>query len=239
MFTSHATSTALFSSLARFEALPIAITERINQLPTAMECAVDAAIWCRSLPPSVENWLDGIDANSLPNGRYIVKPSGVAGIIETLFAAQGIATTPALTWVGKDAEELSHCICNITRTERIRLRLEKVDDNACSKLHIDNVVARMICTYRGPGTQLAFETSKPSDIQTVPTGMPLLLKGSLWPSETEPELRHRSPVIAGTGITRLVMVLEGVSPNDMMPAYDKLYEEDERVVEATSFASSN
>ncbi|MEQ3745245.1 MAG: DUF1826 domain-containing protein [Henriciella sp.] len=222
------TSTALSSSLAQFEHLPVAIAERLNHLPTAIATTSDAAIWNRSLPPAVENWLDGIAPRNLPDGRYIVKPSNVAASIETLFAAQRLATTLALTWLSKDAEQLSHCVCRIARTQRVRLRLERVDDNACSKLHMDDVVARMICTYRGPSTQLGFETSVSDEIQMVPTGMPVLLKGKRWPGHATPALRHRSPQIEGTGITRLVLVLEGVSPEDIMPTYDTLYEEDER-----------
>ncbi len=229
MIMRHPTPATFSRSLAQLEYLPIAITDRLSHLPAAIATTVDAAIWSRSLPPTVENWLDQIAARNLPDGRYIVKPSDVASSIKALFALQGLVSTPALTWLSKDAEQLSHCACEIAGTEWVRLRLEKVDDNACSKLHVDNVVARMICTYRGPGTQLGFDASTPDEIQTVPTGIPVLLKGKRWSTEVAPDLRHRSPAIKGTGITRLVLVLEGVSPEDIMPAYDMFYEDDERI----------
>lgn len=217
------TPRAISSWMPQFDDLPLSFTEKLSHLRPAMERASDAAIWTRPLPLSVEDWLNDIPAKNLPDGRYILRPSEAAACVETLFAARGLVATPALTWLSKDAERLAHSVCDVAGTEKVRLRLETVDDNACSRLHIDNVVARMICTYRGPGTQLGLDTSAPDDIQTVPTGMPVLLKGKLWPGECAPELRHRSPPIEGTGITRLVLVLEGVSPEDIMPAYDTLY----------------
>ena len=91
----------------------------------------------------------------------------------------------------------------------VRLRLEPVFDDACSKLHIDNVVARMICTYSGPATELGLEAVAPESAERIPTGAPVLLKGKRWPDEKQPSLRHRSPPISGTDQARLVVVLEG------------------------------
>ena len=203
--------------------LPVAITEKINQLPAVIERAVDAAISTRPLPTIVGRWIDDIAAENLPEARYVLHPNRVAACVENLFASRGLTATPALTWLAEDAGKLARCVCRIAGTDRVRLRIEAVDDNACSRLHIDHVVARMICTYRGPGTQLGLEASDPSEIQTVPTGMPVLLKGKLWPSQPAPKLRHRSPPIDGTDITRLILVLEGTSPEDFMPANEKLY----------------
>lgn len=203
--------------------LPIGFAEKISDWPTAIKTPIDAAIWTRSLPIAITDWLESIPVAQLPEGRYILTPEDVMACVTGLFAGRGLVTTPALTWFIEDAENLAHCVREIAGTEWVRLRLEKVDDNACSRLHIDNVVARMICTYRGPGTQLGLEASAPDDIQTVPTGMPVLLKGKLWPGERSPALWHRSPPVKGTGITRLVLVLEGASPEDIMPAYDTFY----------------
>jgi uncharacterized protein DUF1826 len=219
----HPAATKLSSHLAPFEHLPIAITQRLSALPAAMTGTVDAAIWCRPLPRAVGNWLDSLAARDLPDGRYIAHPRDVAASIATLFAARGLASTPALTWLGKDIEQLSHHVCEIAGTERVRLRLERVDDNGCSRLHIDHVVARMICTYRGPGSQVGFDATAPGGLQIVPTGMPIMLKGKRWPGENPPMLKHRSPAIEGTGITRLVLVLEGVTCEDIMPDYDTFY----------------
>lgn len=219
----QSTPTILSSRPDQFAHLPVAVTGKISELPARLERATDAAISTRPLPASVGRWLDAIAAECLPEARYILRPSRVAACIEDLFASRGIAAAPALTWLAEDAARLAHCVSEIAGTEQVRLRVEAVDDNACSRLHIDHVVARLICTYRGPGTQLGLETSDPTEIQAVPTGMPVLLKGKLWHSQSAPALRHRSPPIDGTDITRLVLVLEGASPEDFMPANETIY----------------
>ncbi|MEM8851819.1 MAG: DUF1826 domain-containing protein, partial [Pseudomonadota bacterium] len=83
------------------------------------------------------------------------------------------------------------------------------------RFHVDAIHARLVCTYRGPGTQYGLSTdgAPPTRVFTVPTGAPILLRGSLWPGEAT-GLMHRSPPIEGTGITRLVLVLDAVDENE-------------------------
>lgn len=50
----------------------------------------------------------------------------------------------------------------------------------------------------------------PNNIVTVPTGAPVLLRGSLWPPKPETGLLHRSPPIEETGEKRLVLVLDPI-----------------------------
>jgi hypothetical protein len=90
------------------------------------------------------------------------------------------------------------------------LRLEPITSNACRKLHIDAITARLVCTYRGTGTQygISQDGAEPECIFTVPTGTPILLRGTLWPEQPRSGLLHRSPPIEGSGKTRLVLVLD-------------------------------
>ena len=48
---------------------------------------------------------------------------------------------------------------------------------------------------------------EPKRIFTVPTGAPILLRGTKWPEPPHSGLLHRSPPIEGSGLTRLVLVL--------------------------------
>ena len=95
----------------------------------------------------------------------------------------------------------------------VKLRLEAVTSNACSKFHVDAMIARLICTYRGTGTQYGMATGGdvPRRVLTVPTGSPIVLRGTLWPPSPSAGVLHRSPPIEGTGETRLVLV---VDPDD-------------------------
>ena len=79
------------------------------------------------------------------------------------------------------------------------------------------MAARLICTYRGTGTQYGQSRNgdDPKRVFTVPTGSAVLLRGSLWPQNPDAGLVHRSPPIEGTGETRLVLVLDPVDiPED-------------------------
>jgi hypothetical protein len=99
----------------------------------------------------------------------------------------------------------------------LRLRLDVVTTNACRKFHIDAVTARLVCTYRGPGTQygISNDGAEPRHILTAPTGAPILLRGTRWPERPCSVLLHRSPPIEGTGKTRAVLVLDPVdNPED-------------------------
>ena len=187
--------------------------------------SVDAVILSRETPKPVMDWLTNTQAEMWPRGRFVMSAHDVSACVLNLFATANIPTSPALSWLSEDAERLAHSVCGLAQTPKVRLRLEPVFDNACSKFHIDNVVARLICTYVGPGTELSATAGHAEPLYRVPTGAPILLKGKAWPNANALRLHHRSPPIAGTGIARLVMVLEGCAPEDVYPTYDQLYPE--------------
>lgn len=116
-----------------------------------------------------------------------------------------------------DIAALADIFAEIMRARWLRLRLDVVTTNACRRFHIDAVTARLVCTYRGTGTQygISADGAEPSRIFTVPTGAPILLRGTLWPERPRSGLLHRSPPIEGSGETRLVLVLDPVDdPED-------------------------
>jgi len=94
----------------------------------------------------------------------------------------------------------------------VRLRVDRITTNACRRFHVDAITARLICTYRGTGTQYgnATEGAQPEQVFTVPTGCPMLLRGRLWPEAPHAQLLHRSPPIEGSGETRSVLVLDPI-----------------------------
>ena len=185
----------------------------------------DAVAWDRTLPEDVQAWLDGLPETQLPSGRFRLAPSDVGDCIAQLFEAERVAPHSALNWLGKDAQHLANWVADLHDAPVLRLRLEAVFDNACRKFHVDNVLSRLICTYRGPGTQLSLDMSGAPGIETVATGVPVLLKGRLWPQTNEIALKHRSPPIEGTGLSRLVLVLEPLDEDDGFgTSYDQRFD---------------
>lgn len=220
---STSTSLPLPASLQESPRLPIKYLGDPREMFAELKSDIDATIWKRDLPSSARQWLSSLRSDALPTGRFVLKPERVGECIHDLFKARGHKASPAIAWLANDISQLAKYTCKPQAAGLVRLRFEVIDNNACSKLHIDNVMARMICTYRGPATQIGLADAALETLHTVPTGMPILLKGTRWPGDRKPQLRHRSPPINGLGISRLVSVLEGASAENISPEYDTLY----------------
>ena len=174
----------------------------------APECA--GVLWQRDVATDVQMWIDTLDPTRLPHARMILRPSAVPEALDHLCDIAGAGPCLARQWLQDDIAALSTCFSDLMQTAYLRLRLDVVTTNSCSKFHLDAMNARLICTYRGTGTQYGVLTDAavPDQIFTVPTGSPMILRGSKWPEVPVVGLRHRSPPISGTGESRLVLVLD-------------------------------
>lgn len=196
----------------------ISVTDRSENLSAFRKPDCAAAIWHRQTPADVQNWVDSLDPAQLPQGRVVVRPKAVQIAVGEFC---GVSKTPICrerTELIEDIAALAGIFSGLMRAPYLRLRLQAVTSNACRKFHIDATTARLVCTYRGTGTQYGITQGgdDPRRVFTVPTGAPVLLRGSLWPETPASGLVHRSPPIEGTGETRLVLVLDAV--NDMETA---------------------
>jgi hypothetical protein len=174
------------------------------------DCA--AAIWHRRPAPGFQGWLDGLDPAQLPNGRCVLHRTQLRTAATELCA---IAETPQgaeRDSLIDDVAALSEMFADLMNAGYLRLRLQAVTTNACRKFHVDAITGRLVCTYRGTGTQygISGDGGDPAQVFTTPTGAPILLRGTLWPERPASGLLHRSPPIEGTGETRLVLVLDPV-----------------------------
>jgi len=142
----------------------------------------------------------------------VLRPERVHDAIRLLFNTSTLPDCQERDLLIGDIAAQADLFAHVMAAPYLRLRLDVIETNACRRFHIDAVVARLICTYRGTGTQ--YGTSRdgndPVDIYTVPTGSPIVLRGTTWPETPAMGLRHRSPPIEGTGETRLVLVLDPV-----------------------------
>lgn len=191
----------------------VAISDDMASLDAFLKPSSAATIWRRQPPTEVQAWLDQLDPDLLPRGRVVLPPGAVSETIRHLCDISGLPNGAQREWLEADITALAQRVATLFSAEFLRLRLDVVTTNACRKFHIDAVSSRLVCTYRGTGTQIGTATgdSDPTDVVTVPTGAPILLRGTLWPEHPASGLRHRSPPIEGTGETRLVLVLDPVS----------------------------
>jgi hypothetical protein len=171
-----------------------------------------AAIWRRQPLQGFQSWINGLDPEVLPKARVILRPETVRDAAAEICNASAMPACPERSRLVDDIAALSDIFAKLMRARWLRLRLDAVTSNACRRFHIDAVTARLVCTYRGTGTQYGISTdaAQPRRILTVPTGAPILLRGTLWPENPRSGLLHRSPPIEGTGETRLVLVLDPV-----------------------------
>lgn len=198
-------------------AIGVGVTRMPGNLSILTKPGCAAAIWQRQPAPAFQSWIDRLDPDELPAGRLILRPHNVQTALSDLCDASGMPDGPQRRHLIQDITALAKVFCDVMTPPFLRLRLDRVTTNACRRFHIDAVTARLVCTYRGTGTQYGISTdgAEPRRVFTVPTGAPILLRGTLWPEKPPSGLLHRSPPIEGSGETRLVLVLDPVfDPED-------------------------
>ncbi|MEL6373601.1 MAG: DUF1826 domain-containing protein [Pseudomonadota bacterium] len=172
------------------------------------DCA--AVVWQREPLTSFQAWINALDPSHLPRTRIVLRPAAVRdAVIHACDQAQ-MPESPQRTILADDISALAAAFADLTQAAFVRLRLDVVNTDACRKFHVDAISSRLICTYRGTGTQygVARDGEQPDRVFTAPVGAPLVLRGKLWPAKQPSRLLHRSPPIAGTGETRLVLVVD-------------------------------
>jgi hypothetical protein len=179
------------------------VLTRIHEHP------VNIAVWQRSLPVPFQDWLISLSSASLPKTRFVARPKECAAIFQDIWKEHGQTDATAMQ-LSADMARLCCLFSQIMGVPNIHVRLEAVTSNACKKFHIDCVKARLITTYLGPGSEWGYakEGTIPKRIHQLSTGDVALFKGCLFPGFQMPQVLHRSPPIAGTGMTRLVLCVD-------------------------------
>lgn len=158
--------------------------------------------------------MDGIARLDLAGG-----PEEIGILLRAAMIAANVPDRLA-TALAEDAGDLAERFAAVMRTGRVDVRLERLAGDGCKRFHADYMTARLITTYAGPGTEWlsTADASRvtggkaPEDavVRRMATGSVGVMKGRLW-SEQAP-IVHRSPPIAGTGATRLVLVVDVSEP---------------------------
>jgi hypothetical protein len=202
----------LVREIVKHAAVGVGVADAPEGLSAIHRPGCAAAIWRRQPMPEFQSWIDRLDPDVLPRARVILRPEAVRDAASEVCEACGTPACPERDRLVDDIAALADIFAGLMKAGWIRLRLEAVTTDACRKFHIDAVTARLVCTYRGRGTQYAvsLDGTEPRRIFTVPTGAPILLRGTLWPERPRAGLLHRSPPIEGTSETRAVLVLDPV-----------------------------
>ncbi|MEM7428253.1 MAG: DUF1826 domain-containing protein [Pseudomonadota bacterium] len=212
LFGEHDRVMNLVRKIVKDAAVDVGVGERPEDLGEIHSPGVAAAIWRRQLSQEFQSWIDGISPEHLPSARVMLRPDAVRDTVTLLCESAGVPEDAQRELLINDVSVLAEIFSGLMGATFLRLRLDVINSDACRKFHLDSVTARLICTYRGPGTQYGISTegNDPARVFSVATGAPIVLRGTLWPDPQCSGLMHRSPPVEGSGTTRLVLVLDPV-----------------------------
>lgn len=180
------------------------------------DCA--AVLWRRAVDPQFQAWIDALPVAQLPRTRLILPVAMVRDAAQVACETACLPEWPERARLCDDIAALATAFSGAVDAAWLQMRLEVVEDDSCRRFHVDNVVARLVCTYRGPGTEFTFSTDRgaPADIRRAPTGSPLVMRGKRWPEDPPAGFFHRSPPIEGPvpgrGPVRLMLALDPADP---------------------------
>ena len=201
----------------------ICIVETREGLAAISSPTTELVIWERSLPSHFQTWLEELEPSQLPNLRILVQPHDLPRALMQHFDNFDMPNEKMRGSLTSDIDRLVTVFARITRSAYVDVRLDRISHDACWKFHRDSVATRLLTTYRGPGTegvqqqQAAHALRKQKDykgpIELIERNDVAIFKGSCAGSGSG--IVHRSPPIADTGCTRLLLCIN--TPSAVSP----------------------
>lgn len=184
---------------------------------------IQLAAWRRPVDPVIADWLEA-HLDDLGAGFRQTLAPGEAPDLSRLPAGAGREA------LADDLQLLAEMLGELLEASTIGIRLEVVHHAMCPRLHVDRVGIRMLCTYRGPGTEWAEEAmvdrrflgaasgGRPDEssgllppgyrVECIPPYTVALLKGSLWQGNSGRGIVHRSPTVPESQTPRVLVALD-------------------------------
>jgi hypothetical protein len=179
-------------------------------------------LWQRELAASIVDPLEGLSFSHLPVFETVGNAQSVRVQAHVAIQHSGLAGTAVGRWLESDIAGLSCRYAAVTGLRAMHVRLAAVDGDACRYFHVDRLSFRLLCTYRGagtqwvaPGTQVeggsapdlsASLEAAPDKINAMPTGAVAILRG-VEPRTGQHGLLHRSPPARDLQQGRLVLTI--------------------------------
>jgi hypothetical protein len=202
---------------------PHAVGKQPDVLHRILDLEVNLCLWQRPVQQAVTRELSSLQASDLPDVRCSTSLDSFDDDVAKLLQQQGLDPLAYSNW-RNDLSRLANQYFSISDDRDATLRLVTTDDDDCRRFHVDHSKLRLLCTYRGPGTEwltndqidrLAQSTGAPND-DIIRFGEPSqfepfwvgILKGDTYPGNSGYGLVHRSPPISGSGLTRVLFCLD-------------------------------
>ncbi len=184
---------------------------------------VNLSLWQRPPQTAITRELSLLQASHLPDVRCPTSLEAFDDDVLTLLQQQGLDPRLLENW-RVDMRRLAEIYFSVSGNRDVTLRLVTTEEDDCRRFHVDRTNLRLLCTYRGPGTEwltdeqvdrLAQRTGAPNE-DIIRFGEPSqfepfwvgVMKGDAYPGNADHGLVHRSPPIAGSGRTRVLFCLD-------------------------------
>ena len=149
------------------------------------EPTVGLVVWWRGVQHGIQEGAEALVA--LPPFSQVV-----ADTTERAIRTLVDRLPPQARGLEGDIGHLAALFTGVTGENRIRLRLEHVDNDACRLHHVDTVGLRMLCTYSGLGTEWLDDEGTSHWMTAMQVA---IFKGSKF-ADAAPRILHRSPPVS-------------------------------------------
>lgn len=174
----------------------------------------DLALWRPAARLGLDRWLDALRPEQLPEAHDVVTPEAARAMVLAACREAGHAAEGPAGRLAAEIGGLAQRFGRLGGLDAVDLRLKPIDHDACRRFHRDRVALRLIATLRGPGTEivppahaeeaLRLQEDYRGPREHLERGTVALFRGSV---EADTGVVHRSPPVAGLGITRLLLCL--------------------------------
>ena len=194
----------------------VAFVDEKEGLTRLFDCNTAGVIWRRGMQEGMRSWLDTLPVDQLPTGRVVLPVLKVRSAVTELMNISEMPDCAERQLLLDDICLLAHEFNELFASAYLRLRFDVITTNKCPKFHIDHVAARLLCTYRGVGTECSFldVQNRPTEVFFTPKCSAFVLRGAKWPTNFANNLVHRSPEINDEHEPRLLLVLDPADSGD-------------------------
>jgi hypothetical protein len=202
-------------------------TVDVEEVARIFDAGVEIVVLRRDVDPAIARYLDqAVSRGGLGSGVRLTFPAQKA------LPALGLPEFPGLEALRADVAHLVEIYGDLVGSPHVGLRVEITHQAMCPRFHVDRVGIRLLCTYRGPGTEwladfgadrsrlgpgacgLRDEVSglivDPAALGRARTFDVVVLKGGLGQGDETRGAIHRSPSPAPAERPRVLLALDAV-----------------------------
>ena len=158
----------------------MAFVDEIAGLAHLFDRNTAGVIWRRCMQEGMQSWLNTLPVDQLPIGRIVLPVLKVRSAVTELMNISEMPDCAERQLLLDDICLLAHKYSELFARAYLRLRFDVITTNKCPKFHIDHVAARLLCTYRGAGTEYSFldDQKRPAEIFSTPNCAAFVPMGS-------------------------------------------------------------